>query len=467
MSHKPILAFLSLLISLVSFAETPPPPTAHYLMSGNIVTPDGILPHAWLEISNHHILHIEKEKPNIPGTLVLETNDLILPGFIDLHNHPSFNVLPRWTPPHKFSNRYAWRDWSVYQTQLESKARALQSDPANFCDIDEYVEVKALIGGTTSMIGLGSNDPAQPSQDCLKGLVRNLDHYTGFYGTTVDHERIANSIGILPRDMNADIAAHRAQEIAAGKLDLLAIHIAEGLPTDPESASELDLLEAHNLLGPHTALIHSVGLSPTQLTRVRKAGASIVWSPRSNFELYGQTANIAAAFRLGVTISLAPDWSPSGSDNMWEEIQFARNVNSHSLENLFTSHQLIEMAGSIPARVASIDDKVGSISPGMYADFFLVQIPPQIAPGETYEAVVNQPITAIDLVVIDGIPTYGDPKLLETLNIQIEVLTICGQTKALNSAALPAGNFAAAAARLGTKLKALGTELGPLDSCPQ
>jgi cytosine/adenosine deaminase-related metal-dependent hydrolase len=460
---RPPACILLAAIACAACAQTPP---AHLLISGNLVTPDGVIPHGWLDIANGHILHIDRQKPDLPNAQILETSDLIFPGFIDLHNHPSFNVLPRWTPPHKFPNRYAWRDWHIYQQQLESKGRALQADPENFCDIDEYAEVKALIGGTTSIIGLGSTNPDHPSPACLRGLVRNLDHYTGFYGTKLDQERIANSIGILPRDMDATTAARYAHEIADGSLDLLAIHIAEGLPTDQESAQELDLLEAHNLLTPHTALIHSVGLSTSQLARVHKAGASIVWSPRSNFELYGATANVAAAFREGVTISLAPDWSPSGSDNMWEEIQYASNVSTTQLNGLFSARQLIEMASTIPARVAHIDDKAGSITPGLYADFFLLKsIPGEIDP---YDTILKGNIArSIDLVVIDGIPIYGNPTMLKSLNIPTEHLRLCGTEKALNSSALPNGPFAAVEARLSTKLKALGTELGPLDSCPK
>ncbi len=464
MRRLPALILLAA-FTTTSYAQTAEP-ALHLLISGNIVTPDGVIPHGWLEIANGHILHIEREKPNLPGAQILETSDLIFPGFIDLHNHPSFNVLPRWTPPHKFPNRYAWRDWNVYQQQLESKGRALQADPANFCDIDEYVEVKALIGGTTSIIGLGSDNPDHPSPDCLRGLVRNLDHYTGFYGPKLDHERIANSIGILPRDMDAMTATRYAHEIADGSLDLLAIHIAEGLPTDQESAQELDILEAHNLLTPHTALIHSVGLSPSQLARVHKAGASIVWSPRSNFELYGQTANVAAAFRQGVTISLAPDWSPSGSDNMWEEIQYAWDVSGQQLDGLFTSRQLFEMASAVPARVARIDDKVGTLAAGMLADLFLVHDASDGPASDFYDIIQVKQITAIDLVVIDGIPVYGNPTMLKSLNIPTEPLHLCGTEKALNSNALPNGPFAAVEARLSTKLKALGTALGPLDSCP-
>ena len=435
----------------------------HLLIHGRIVTPEGVVA-GWMDVAGGRILHIGREKPAIEDAQVLETDDLVFPGFIDLHNHPSFNVLPRWTPPHTFANRYAWRDWDVYQRQLENKGRALSADPKNFCDIDAFAEVKALIGGTTSLIGLGSNRPDKPTQDCIRGLVRNLDHFTGFYGTEPDHERIANSIGVLPRDTNAAMLAHYAQAIREGQLDLLAIHIAEGLPTDAESAQELDMLEEHGLLGPHTALIHAVGLSPSQLKRVHQAGASMVWSPRSNFVLYGATANVDAAFREGVTMSLAPDWSPSGSDNMWEEIQYAAQVNETKLEELFSNRQLVEMASAVPARVARIDDKVGVLADGMLADFFLVH-PGKIASTNPYDAIVREPVTSISLVVIGGVPVYGDAARLEQLKIAAEPLEICGVKKALNSSALPNGSFAAVEERLKGKLQLLGTNLGPLDGC--
>lgn len=440
------------------------PGASRLLIRGNIVTPDGVVNGEWLDIREGRIMHIEREKPDLPGVPALETDDLIFPGFIDLHNHPAFNIFPRWTPPHKFPNRYAWRDWDVYRARIEAPARAIQT-PENFCDIDEYVEVKALIGGTTSMIGFAGRDPSTPQPDCIKGLIRNLDAYTGFYGPDQGRERIVNSIGILPRDMNADAAARIAQGIADGSIDLLAIHIAEGLPGDAESAQELDLLEAHGLLTAHTALIHSVGLSPSQLARVHRAGASIVWSPRSNFELYGATANVAAAFREGVTISLAPDWAPSGSDNMFDEIRYAFAVSRDKLDGLFSPRQLVEMASSVPARVARIGDKVGTLAPGMLADLFLVHPKSKTVAAGPYDAIADGAVTDIDLVVIDGIPTYGTPDMLHALGAKTEPLEVCGAQRALNVDALPDGPFAEVESRLRTKMKAAGTELATLAEC--
>ena len=441
------------------------PPRNHLLIRGNIVTPDGILSGYWLEIQNGIIIHITQQKPTPDGAFVVETNDLIFPGFIDLHNHPSFNILPRWNPPMKFPNRYAWRDWEVYKHDLEDKAYQLFSTGESTCDIDEYAEVKALIGGTTSMIGFSSISKTNPLNPCIENYVRILDVATGFYGKGQGQERIVNSVGITPRDMNANSVARVRSGIKDGTIDLLAIHIAEGLPTDAESAQELDLLDANGLLGTHTALIHAVGLSTAQLARVHAAGSSIVWSPRSNFVLYGATVNLDAAFREGVTISLAPDWSPTGSDNMWDEIRYAHKISTEIFSRLFSDRQLVEMASSVPARVARIDDKVGTLAPGMLADFFLVHSDSTAASQNPYNVIATGIINQVDLVVIAGRPLYGDPTLLKKLTPITEPLTVCGSAKALNLDALPAGSFIAVQSRLSAKLKALGTDLAPIADC--
>lgn len=436
--------------------------STHLLLRGNIVTPDGVLRDGWLDILNGRILHIERERPDLPGVPALDTSDYVFPGFIDLHNHPSFNVFPRWTPGHKFPNRYAWRDWDVYRAALEERQHQLTAGGDTFCDIDEYVEVKALIGGVTSMIGFSGRDTSKPLPDCIRGLVRNLDVFTGFYGTEQGHERIVNSIGILPRDMDANRAAQIAQGIGNGSIDLLAIHIAEGLPTDAESAQELDMLDARGLLTAHTALIHAVGLSPSQLARVHRAGASMVWSPRSNFELYGVTANVAAAFREGVSMAIAPDWSPSGSDNLFDEIRYAARINRENLDGLFSDRQLVEMGSSVPARMARIDDKVGRIEPGMLADLFLVRAPSMSDP---YAAIAHGKITDIDLVMIGGVAMYGDADLLHSIKVKTEPITVCGAPRALNADALPDGVFAEVEARLQKRIDAVGSVLAPLAEC--
>ena len=468
---KTILVIVTLLASLGGsrcFAADGPAQPERLLIGGRVVTPDGILPHGWLELEKGKIIRMYAEKPALDGVRALATDDYIFPGFIDLHDHPMYNIFPRWTPPAKFPNRYVWRDSEEYKRLIERPADKIIYGGGNFCDIDEYVEIKALIGGTTSIIGISDARPATATQpaaatpDCVKGLVRNLDSYTGFYGAATDHERIVNSIGILPRDMNSAVAAENAQGIRNGSIDLLAIHIAEGLPTDPESQSELDALAAHHLLTSHTVLIHSVGLSPSQFMRVHQANAAIVWSPRSNFELYGATANVDAAFRDGVSIALAPDWSPTGSDNMLDEVKYAANVSRTRLDGLFSHHELVEMASGVPARIARINDKVGTIAAGQYADFFLLKAKPM---GDAYDALANSTVDDVEMVFVNGVALYGTPQKMRAMGVPLETIKVCGNDRALNSAELKAGSFAEVSARLSAKMKEAGTSLAPIADC--
>ena len=40
---------------------------------------------------------------------------MILPGLLDLHGHPEFNVFAAWEPPQLFATRYLWRGSPIYQ----------------------------------------------------------------------------------------------------------------------------------------------------------------------------------------------------------------------------------------------------------------------------------------------------------------------------------------------------------------
>jgi cytosine/adenosine deaminase-related metal-dependent hydrolase len=174
---------------------------------------------------------------------------------------------------------------------------------------------------------------------------------------------------------------------------------------------------------------------------------------------------VDAAFREGVPLALAPDWSPTGSDNMLDEIKYAHDVSRDKLERLFSSRQLVEMASSIPARIAHIDDKVGSLAPGMLADFFLVRPPEKFAGSNPYEALTAGNVTTVDLVVIGGVPVYGEPPMLGALRLKTESIQVCGAARALNADALPAGSFAEVEARLTARMNEVGASLAPLAEC--
>src|SRR5258705_533495 len=72
---------------------------------------------------------------------------------------------------------------------------------ASFCDVDAYVELKLLMAGTTSTLGISKPFGMPRIPDCIAGLARNLDWHSGFHGAVPGEEPVRNSIGITASDM--------------------------------------------------------------------------------------------------------------------------------------------------------------------------------------------------------------------------------------------------------------------------
>src|SRR5712692_4303966 len=432
------------------------------VLGGTVVTPDTVITNGWVVVKSGRIDSILTERPRSGEARIIETRGIIFPAFVDLHNHPMYNAFERWKPAGRFKNRYEWRDLQQYKDLVGTPGSELQrKDDQTFCDLDEYAEVRALIGGAPSITGIsGRRGMNPPVPKCVAGLVRNLDWASGFYGST-GSERVENALGVTPRDMKPSDAARLGDEIQTSKIDLLLIHVAEGVPLDLESTLEFLALKGWNLLGKHTAIIHGTALSPEDFKQMKAAGVALVWSPRSNIELYGITTDVVTAHQQGVTIALAPDWSPTGSSNMLAEIRYASRFSREQLSSVFSDKMLFEMATGIPARVAGIDGKVGSIRQGLYADLFVLK-------GDTaqpFTSLAQSKPDDVQLVLIGGVPLYGTEGLMRQFGVPLEAVDVCGTPMQLNATALPNGRLADAMQRLTDDLKQHNLRLAPLAEC--
>jgi 5-methylthioadenosine/S-adenosylhomocysteine deaminase len=431
------------------------------VISGSVVTPAKILNKGWVVIKHKKISAVSETLPKEENAVWVDTNDILFPGFIDLHNHPMYAMFEPWNARQLFNNRYEWRSLEKYKQEISTPARNLQDDPQGYCDIAEFAEVQAVTGGTTTFSGMfitrsfGTTFPA-----CLSHLaVRKLEIDTGFYSEH-GHERVQNVLGV-GRDLNDAAAAEVRRKVAEKRLDLVLIHVAEGKRTDPDSIKEFDLLKERGFLAPTTAVIHGVAFDKNDFGKMRSAATALVWSPQSNMILYNTTTDVVAAFREGVSIALAPDWAPSGAKNMLGEIQYAAKLNQTTLGGFFSNQQLFEMATSIPARIAHIDDKVGAIQEGLFADIFLLR-------GDAtrpFDALVQSKPQDVSLVVVNGVPIYGDAALMSKFNVTTEPVPFCGETKNLNLGVLPNGKLSDVQQRLGQKMEVYKLKLAKVDPC--
>ncbi len=432
------------------------------VLEGTIVTPETVIPNGEILIRGEKIEAVGRELAVPPDSVRVPTQGLVYPGLIDLHNHHAWNVFVPWEPSRTYNNRYeAWSSGEYRSTYARWK-RGLR---ALHCERNKYGELKALVGGVTAIQGgLGSLG----REACIKGLVRNLDYYSGLQGSgRLGEEKLGEIWDV--HLLTSERAAGLRRRIATGEVTSLLVHLAEGRQGDPASGRELARLRSLGLLTAVTGLIHGTALTDADWEVIGRERVKLVWSPRSNLVLYGQTADVKAAQKHQVLIALAPDWSVTGSPNMLDELAVARRWMNDGDDEAFRS--LVLMVTLNPARIAALEDKIGQVRAGHVADLLVIKG----NPAAPYRSLVEAKVQDVQLVLIGGQPYYGSPDLMRTLGqaSDSEEIDVCGARKSLHLAQPDAAQdplsitWAELQARLTRAMSALEppTKLAPLAHC--
>ncbi|QOZ55456.1 amidohydrolase family protein [Bradyrhizobium sp. CCBAU 53338] len=410
-----------------------------FTIAGKVLTPTGLVSDGAVAVSGKNIDAVGPAA-SVPGaaTAIKIPDTVILPGFIDLHNHLTWNVLPRWIPGRKFASRYEWQDSPEYDRLLVAPHNAIMDKNGAPCEVEIYAEIKALVGGATSSLGSIFDKDHPEYADCAKGLVRNLDLASGLDFKKPDDTDPCKSpqpIGdvvfndVFPLEETHGRMDYFLCELNRGSLRSLVIHLSEGAPADSSAHREFTMLDRAGLLKPGMVIVHGTALRDADFGQMAKNGVGLVWSPRSNDELYGATTNVGSASLAHVPIAIAPDWSPSGSAGMLQEIGYiARRYRAISSEDLF------KMATSVPAQIARLDGSIGDLTKDKKADFVAIRAKrdPK-ARNPDLDPVVKAMPADIMLVVVGGEPLYGDPAVMTQLRpgAKLEDMTVCGASKKL------------------------------------
>jgi hypothetical protein len=311
------------------------------------------------------------------------------------------------------------------------------------CESQIYAEIKALAGGATSVVGslLPTKDHPEYAA-CATGLARNLDLISGLpftpparddacEKTAGDYQPLLDVVDneVFPMELPHVRMDFLLCELGSGGLRSLIVHLSEGAVTDSSAHREFVMLDRAGLLTPGLVLIHGTALREQDFKAMHDKQVGLVWSPRSNDELYGSTTNLAAARQFSVPVAIAPDWSPSGSAGMLQEIGYAaRRYPTH------TADELIAMATSAAAKIARVDDHIGSLAPNKFADFVVINAKVDPNLPMPLGAVMRTTPADIVLVVVGGQPLYGDPAVLAQAlpsGSRLEPMMVCGAQKAV------------------------------------
>lgn len=366
-------------------------------LGGQVITPQGARK-GWVRVENGTITAIADRKPR--GAVAIQTDGVILPGLLDLHGHPEFNVFAPWEPPKSYVNRYSWRGSKPYQALVRDPQNELIPKLPKGTQL-RYAEIRALVGGVTAIQGA-----SRTTQGSRESMVRNVD------GMVFGKHRARAAI-----DLPSSLTSRGGPEmkkvldgIAAGEVDAYYLHLAEGMRDNERSQQEFGHLVDLGALTSATVIIHGTALTRDQLGRAKDAGARLVWSPQSNLRLYGETTRIADALDVGLPVALGADWLPSGSLSLLAEMKVARQELVDQGRPL-TAKQLVTMVTAGAADVAGLGAELGRLEVGRAAD--LVVLAPQ--GSDAYESVCSSTPADVQLVMIGGDVTYGRRDWVRTL----------------------------------------------------
>lgn len=351
------------------------------------------------------------------ATVLACAQGVLSPGLINSHDHMPFNApgSPKGHGEDRYNHRHDWRKGLRGHDSIPTDGSA-DGDAGK-----QFAEMRMLISGVTSLVGSGS----------APGLVRNLDdsRADGDLGNgQVDYST-------FPLDdnggkLNAEGCAYGdIEDESKLKARIYLPHVAEGI--DAEARNEYACLTggAVNTIAANTSIVHGIGLTAADIADVASRGAKLVWSPRTNIDLYGQTADVLTYRRLGVNIALGTDWILSGSMNMLRELKCVDSLNKNQYDSSFTDFEIWRMATGNGAVAMGVEDRLGTIKQGYIADLALYDG----STSKDYRAVIDAGVEHVALVMRGGEPLYGDAAVIEGLvadaDDKCETLDTCTRAK--------------------------------------
>jgi hypothetical protein len=392
------------------------------LLEGNILAPDAVYVGGQVAIDATGMITCVGCNCAAGGeTTIVCPDSAISPGLINTHDHITFTQDSPYTDTgERYDDRQQWREGLDGHTKIPAAGGAS-------ADQQSWGELRFLMGGATATVGSGG----------AAGLLRNLDKSTmeeGLTQTAVKFDTFPLGDSSGTRELTNCNYGTQTLVSSLATVDSYEPHTSEGVDSYARNEFLCESSDTYDTMAPgisqtltttKTAMIHAIGLTPDDYALMASKGTSLIWSPRSNITLYGDTARVTVASRLGVRIALGTDWMATGSMNMLRELQCADSFNTTYLGKFFSDQQLWQMATSNAAGVTATDDVIGSLAMGKVADVSIFA-----AHGkDPYRAVIEAQPQDVALVMRGGKVLYGDDNAVGMLAQGCDQLDVCGTTK--------------------------------------
>jgi len=417
------------------------------LRGGHVLTVDpeiGDLPNGDVLIEGDTIAAVA---PNLDADaeVVDATGKIVIPGFIDTHRH-TWEAAIRGSAPNATLDDYFveildtfaphYRPEDVYASNLAGSLECINAgittlvDWSHINNTPEHPDagIRGLQEtGIRAQYAYGSantslNDYWNQSKIAIPGddVRRVRDTYfssddglitmaLATRGTGFCIDDVVKAEWGLARELGIPITVHVAMGRLAGRFAMI------------------KALERLNLLGPDTTYIHCCYFSDEEWRLVADSGGMISIAPQIEAQMGHGWPPIMKAVEYGLRPSLSIDVVTTAPGDMFTQMraafgcerarvnEIAWQANTEVPETMLTARQMLEMATINGARVAGVEDRAGSLTPGKKADVVLIDagalnVAPVIDPVAA--VTLSADVSNVDTVIVNGVVRKRDGKLL-------------------------------------------------------
>jgi 5-methylthioadenosine/S-adenosylhomocysteine deaminase len=327
-----------------------------------------------------------------PREVVDLGNHVLLPGFVNLHTHAAMTLLRGLAddlPLEQWLNDRIWPTEGkhvsaefVHDGTLLAAAEMLRGGITCCNDMYFFPDAAARAfktAGMRAMLGITVLEfPTRYASDADDYLAKGLAVRDAWR----DEALLSFCLAPHAPYTVSDKTFERIASLSA-QLDLpVHIHVHEARSEIEESQKQhgmrpLARLHGLGLVGPNLIAVHAVHLDATDIALLAAENASIAHNPTSNMKLANGASPIATLLGKGITVGLGTDGAASNNRlDMLQEMRHAALLAKLTANDptALDAHTTLHMATLGGAKAMGLDDVIGSLKIGKFADLCAISL---------------------------------------------------------------------------------------------
>jgi cytosine/adenosine deaminase-related metal-dependent hydrolase len=339
-------------------------------------------PLASIRVTGGRLTHVladglASSKPGHEQTNIDLDGFLVLPGFINAHDHLQFSLFPKLANP-PYRNYVDWgEDIHLTFPDVIAKHKSVSKDVRLW-----WGGIRNLLCGVTTVCHHDAQWPELQKEEFPVKVMQKFGW--------------AHSLAL-----GGDILKARS---ATPLGSIFVMHACEGI--DDRSRQEIFELDRLGILDADTVLVHGLAIDQSGIALMQQRRASLIMCPSSNQFLFEELPKIATLKTVG-NICVGSDSPLTATGDLLDEIRFA--VTHCKLTPDLAYHMLTEA----PAAILRLQGGEGAIRASGPADLIALRDTGQ----EAADRLPTLSLADVEFVMIRGRVQLASPAILERLSI--------------------------------------------------